>query len=451
MRTLTICAIITTIFTLSISQAFSDDDTEKSQYFHSDETISIYPFIGGYIFEGNQEMDSNAIIGVGGEYWYNKNFSNLLSIGYGKFDCGKYYPFLSQSIKDSSNSFLVHYDALYHFSPEKYIPTWPEPLVPYVSLGLGLLVIDHDYLADNDYPLVNYGSGLDWYFSKELSLRVDLRHMISVDNHYNNLNLTCGFVYSWDLGNKPKKKIETGKMDDDKDGVINEIDQCNFTPLYVKVDKCGCALDSDNDGVKDFQDKCLDFPGAIVNKLGCPKDSDHDGIADFKDECPTTSSGYSVDSKGCPPDTDNDGIRDDKDQCNDTPQNMKVDAYGCLLQFEKLKIDPLIIQFSMDSSEIPLKYYEKIKELASILKYYSQSTVKIDAYTDDLGPSKYNLLLSERRAKKVKEFIVDTFKINTSKIKVIPHGESDPIGDNITEEGRQKNRRVIISITNVPF
>jgi len=454
MRKLTICALITSIFTFSvITKALPENDKEKYSFVRTEKTLAIYPFIGSYLFEGNQEIDSNAIIGLGGEYWFNKHWSNLLSFAYGEFDSGKYYPFLSTSVKDSSDSYLLHYDILYHFTPNEFMPnnSWPDQLIPYVSLGLGLLVIDHDFMIDNDYPLVNYGSGFDWFITKNISFRADLRHMISIDDCNNNLNLTCGLVYSWDF--KKPKKIDKGKLDDDNDGVINELDQCRSTPLNVKVDKCGCAPDNDCDGIKDYQDKCLGYPTSqhIVDKTGCPKDSDSDGVADFEDNCPFTASGFSVDKMGCPADTDQDGILDDKDICSNTPNDMKIDKHGCLVKFNKLKIDPLSINFSLDSSEIPLKYYGQMEEISKILKYYPQTEARIDAYTDDIGPSDYNLKLSEQRAQKVKSFFIDTFGLNPVKLKVIPHGESDPIADNSTEEGRQKNRRVIITLANVSF
>ena len=44
--------------------------------------------------------------------------------------------------------------------------------------------------------------------------------------------------------------------DDDKDGVLNELDQCPATPSGATVDEKGCPLDSDGDGVVDFSEFC---------------------------------------------------------------------------------------------------------------------------------------------------------------------------------------------------
>ncbi len=50
----------------------------------------------------------------------------------------------------------------------------------------------------------------------------------------------------------------------------------------------------------DNKDKCPGTPkGVKVNKKGCPLDSDHDGVPDYKDKCPGTPRGATVDARGC--------------------------------------------------------------------------------------------------------------------------------------------------------
>jgi OOP family OmpA-OmpF porin len=54
----------------------------------------------------------------------------------------------------------------------------------------------------------------------------------------------------------------------------------------------------------------------------------------------------------------------------------------------------------------------------------------------------YNQKLSERRANSVRQYIIDKFGIDGSRLTAVGYGESKPIADNSTAEGRQKNRRV---------
>ncbi len=100
-------------------------------------------------------------------------------------------------------------------------------------------------------------------------------------------------------------------LDSDNDGVPDYLDKCNDTPADASVDISGCPLDSDSDGVPDYLDNCPGTPRGIpVNELGCIKDSDKDNVPDYMDNCPDTPSGIKVDSTGCPEDSNQNGIPD---------------------------------------------------------------------------------------------------------------------------------------------
>jgi len=71
--------------------------------------------------------------------------------------------------------------------------------------------------------------------------------------------------------------------------------------------------------------------------------------------------------------------------------------------------------------------------------------VIVEGYTDDRGASEYNQYLSEQRADAVKaELVANGVKMDA--IETIGHGESNPIADNATRDGRSKNRRVEIKV-----
>jgi predicted MPP superfamily phosphohydrolase len=113
--------------------------------------------------------------------------------------------------------------------------------------------------------------------------------------------------------------------DTDEDGVVDNLDSCLNTPKGQKVDAQGCSdaqKDTDGDGIKDDLDKCSDtVKGQKVDAQGCSdaqKDTDGDGITDDLDKCPNTVKGQKVDAQGCADaqkDTDGDGLMDDKDDC----------------------------------------------------------------------------------------------------------------------------------------
>ena len=130
--------------------------------------------------------------------------------------------------------------------------------------------------------------------------------------------------------------------DTDGDGVINELDTlCPNTPQGEPVNQQGCSqseLDDDEDGVKNNVDLCADTPAGIaVDAQGCSEeqrtsDSDGDGLNDPQDDCPNTGAGQEVDENGCSQaqrDTDGDGLSDLDDACDDTPPGFPILANGC--------------------------------------------------------------------------------------------------------------------------
>ena len=130
--------------------------------------------------------------------------------------------------------------------------------------------------------------------------------------------------------------------DNDGDGVINELDTlCPDTPPGEAVNEQGCSqseLDDDEDGVKNNLDLCPGTPPSVdVDSDGCSveqrtSDSDGDGLNDPEDDCPDTGAGLDVDENGCSQaqrDSDGDGLSDLDDACDDTPAGFPILANGC--------------------------------------------------------------------------------------------------------------------------
>ncbi len=177
-------------------------------------------------------------------------------------------------------------------------------------------------------------------------------------------------------------------------------------------------------------------------------DSDGDGVIDAKDQCPNTPSGDEVDGKGCSivKDSDNDGVADNKDACPDTPAGAKVDMKGCPeMLMEAVSID-LRVTFPNNSSVIPDSYRDEIAQVAKFMTQYPDTSAELAGHTDSAGSDKYNQMLSEKRAKAVMDYLVSEFGISASRLSSKGYGESQPIADNGTADGRAKNRRVTAKI-----
>lgn len=172
------------------------------------------------------------------------------------------------------------------------------------------------------------------------------------------------------------------------------------------------------------------------NTCAGPSDSDGDGVVDSLDQCPNTPQGVKVDEKGCPLDSDGDGVFDYLDKCPGTPKGVMVDNTGCPLSFT------LNIEFDSDKAEIRPQYDAGLKKAADFIAEYPAPKILIAGYTDNQGDAQYNLQLSQRRAEAVRQYLIDHFNIDANKLVAKGYGDTQPIADNATEAGRQKNRRV---------
>lgn len=101
--------------------------------------------------------------------------------------------------------------------------------------------------------------------------------------------------------------------------------------------------------------------------------------------------------------------------------------------------------FNVDSSEIKKDTADKLDHIAGLLQKYPHTRVEIGGYTDSTGSEKYNLQLSEQRAKAVATVLISK-GVAVERITTRGFGESGPVASNATEMGRRKNRRVTLFI-----
>lgn len=134
-------------------------------------------------------------------------------------------------------------------------------------------------------------------------------------------------------------------------------------------------------------------------------------------------------------DQDGDGIINNLDKCPNTTAGVKVNSEGCV---ETINLN---INFDNNSAEIKDIYNSKITEFANLLKTNPSMTAVIEAHTDSKGSDAYNLNLSNKRANSVVNSLKN-YGIESSRLKAVGYGESQPIATNDTEIGKAKNRRV---------
>ncbi len=252
-------------------------------------------------------------------------------------------------------------------------------------------------------------------------------------------------------------------FDYDRDGIYGVHDKCPNDPEdfdgFQDLDGCPDP-DNDNDGVPDEFDKCDNTPeGVSVGPDGCPdNDLDGDGIPNDIDKCPEDPEDIDrfEDSDGCPDvDNDQDGIPDAADNCPNKPETFNdfLDDDGCPDDpNDKVHIsrDRIIITeqvyFETNKATIKRQSYEILDAVVKVLNENAQILkIRIEGHTDDRGSDDHNLKLSDDRAASVMKYLTDN-GVAASRLDAIGYGETRPIKDNETAEGRATNRRVEFTI-----
>jgi OmpA-OmpF porin, OOP family len=111
---------------------------------------------------------------------------------------------------------------------------------------------------------------------------------------------------------------------------------------------------------------------------------------------------------------------------------VQTDRYCSLLNFE----------FEINQDKVQLEAQEKLGVIGTFLQKYPQTTAVIEGHTDDVGSSEANQRLSERRANAVVNYLVRNLHVDRSRLTPVGYGESRPIADNATDEGKRQNRRI---------
>ena len=102
--------------------------------------------------------------------------------------------------------------------------------------------------------------------------------------------------------------------------------------------------------------------------------------------------------------------------------------------------------FDFDSAAIRSEYNEKLDLLGNFLANNPDTYVVTAGFTDSTGEEDYNWALSERRATIVKSYLVDNHNIDANRIVTLWFGPDNPVADNSTRSGRQRNRRTEIAV-----
>jgi OmpA-OmpF porin, OOP family len=291
-------------------------------------------------------------------------------------------------------------DGLYFFDRTAGMQT-------YGVIGAGFMKTDTG-VSDTSNPLVNVGVGVMKNITEQgMKIRADIRYRLDMDDQsvatedkFNDMMLNVGLVIPFGDEKKsqpaPVAAVVTNNTDSDKDGVTDASDFCPNTTAGVDVDDKGCEIT-----------KKVEVP--VVSK---PMDSDKDGIADNLDECADTVSGVRVDGKGC-----------------------ELQSSFVLKG----------VNFVTGSDVLTMESRNVLNDVAETLAKNSDIKVEIAGYTDNVGRADANQRLSLKRAESVKAYLVSA-GVKSDKMTAKGYGDSNPIADNASTDGRAQNRRVELHV-----
>lgn len=159
-------------------------------------------------------------------------------------------------------------------------------------------------------------------------------------------------------------------------------------------------------------------------------------------------------------DEDSDGVFDRRDRCPDTPENTEVDHRGCPLPQYPVAVKPVEpapqsevitlsdasnVLFDFDKSDLTPAAKAQLDTLMDKLRNADVVSIKVIGHTDSKGSDAYNQALSERRASSVAAYLLSQ-GLAPNKLTSEGRGESEPVADNASDEGRAENRRVELHI-----
>lgn len=300
-------------------------------------------------------------------------------------------------------------------------------LAPYLGVGFGL-----NTASNNLRTYIPAALGLRVQVSKNFSIQVESLYKLPIGtDQFQHVSHSAGFVFALP-SNPPKRPINT----------TPKPERPRRPPVVADVDG---LPDSDGDGVVDRDDICPDVKGKAMY-LGCPEPQDGGstttGIADNDDQgqnphkmgpgTPRPGEGAIIE----------DTILDAPDDVEQTPTYGPNSGVMPGAEIAFIEASVRNIYFESASDELTYSSYATLDSVAALLQQYPDYTLEVMGHTDNTGDQAANVVLSIKRAFKVKYYLVYEKGIKLARISSNGYSSVAPISDNQTEAGRQMNRRV---------
>jgi outer membrane protein OmpA-like peptidoglycan-associated protein len=120
-------------------------------------------------------------------------------------------------------------------------------------------------------------------------------------------------------------------------------------------------------------------------------------------------------------------------------------------QGQNVLVRPIGLVFPSGSAQIETRYFALLRKVQDAIRVFPNSLVVVEGHTDSFGSDETNLKLSQERANAVRAYLLANMtNLSAADVQPVGFGESRPVANNETVEGRAKNRRIDLLIRPKP-
>lgn len=380
--------------------------------------FSLSPVVGGYTFESKQHKDTSIVLGGRAGYNFTERIGVEALVDYVH----------AKGNKGSSSIEFYRYggELLYHLFPKN-------DLVPYLAVGVGSVYTEK---FGGQRLAFDYGLGVKYFMTDNLALRADVRGInYKYDRYYTNVEYTLGFYIPFTA---PKPAPAPAP-------VVVEAAAPKAALVVVAPPPPPPAPSSELRAEPAVLEKgkTATLIWSSSNTTGCEIQPDIGPVAPSGSKIitPAANTKYTLNCTGEGGKTTSAAGVEVTEPVKEESAK-KASAAGTRLA--------LSVLFDTNKSVIKKQYYDELKKVGDVMNEQKGIKGVIEGHTDNVGNDQANLALSQRRANAVRDYIVKNFKIDTQRLSAKGYGESKPIADNATAEGRTQNRRIEAVFEDIP-
>ena len=383
--------------------------------------FSVSPFIGGFLFEGNQDLEHRPVYGLRVGYDFTKNWGLEAVFDYVRTNY--------KATDSTTDVFNYRLEGLYYILPNSRF-------VPFLAVGIGGMSIDsRDDAIDRHRAAFDYGAGLKYSLTERLSLRADVRHVLTFGSVYNNLEYTLGLSFSF---GRPKARaastVASGQMSQAaeipptplnlratpiSDSQINLDWSTSAGAARYKIYRDGSYLTVTQ--VTTAPDTGLKASTRYCYMVSAADESDRES-GRSNEACAVTLASAAVPAAV---------MEEQKKEAATVSAATSEKAY----ELEDIHFDFDKFNLKAEAREILNRHAEWLNKNKDV-----KLAIIIEGHCDERGTADYNMALGQRRASQAAKYLIG-MGIDAGRITTISYGLELPLDPGHNEEAWAKNRR----------